>query len=272
MLKYLPNMVGCHVGIAYDARGPNNTVAHDNVSSLIAVMEAARIIQRGHADVMICGGAGSRLDMTHLLYRISTNLSHRESDPCAASRPFDAHRDGMVNAEGAGALVLERCEHAEARGADILASVLGCGSAFEARTDRAAATGVGVENSIQQALRDAQMSVADIGHVNAHGLSTIEDDAYEANAIQRSLGDVPVTALKSYFGHLGVGSGAVELVASVLGLQQGEIPRTLNYETPDSNCPIRVIRDRPLTGALPTAITLNQNLAGQSAALLIGRM
>lgn len=272
MLKFLPNMVGSHVGIANDARGPSNTIAHDNVSSLLAAAESVRIIQRGHADVMVCGGVGSRLDLTHLQYRVSTNLSHRHDNPSAASRPFDADRDGIVNGEGGGALVLERREHAEARGAQILATVLGCGNGFEARLNGAIATGSGIENSIRLALREADLTPADIGHVNAHGVSTIEDDAFEAKAIHNALGEVPVTAPKSYFGHLGVGSGAVELVASVLGLQHDEVPHTLNYETPDPACPVRILQDKPLTGATPTAISLSQNGPGQAAALLIGRV
>lgn len=269
MLKYLPNMIACHISIAYDARGPSNSIVHDNTSSLLSVIEAARVIQRGGADVMICGGTGSRLDLTQMQYRTAENLSHREDDPAAASRPFDADRDGLVNGEGAGAFVLERRDHAEARGATILASVLGSGNAFEARMNGAVATGVGVERSIQQALTEGDVAVADLGHVNAHGLSTIEDDQYEAQAIHRTLGDIPVTAPKSFFGNLGGGSGAVEMVASVLALQHGEVPFTLNYETPDPSCPIQVIRDTPLTGTTGTALVLNQSGPGQAVAVLL---
>jgi len=113
MLKYLPNMTACHIGIAQDARGPSNSIAHGDVSSLQAMIEAMHIIRRGHADVMIVGGFGARLNVTQILYRSDANLSHRGDDPAAASRPFDAARDGMVNGEGAASLVIERREYAD---------------------------------------------------------------------------------------------------------------------------------------------------------------
>ncbi|MBP87684.1 MAG: 3-oxoacyl-ACP synthase [Planctomycetaceae bacterium] len=272
MLKYLPNMIACHIGIAHDARGPNNTMAHDNVSSLLAVIEAVRVIQRGHADVMIVGGSGSRIDLTQMLYRTAANMSHREDKPAAASRPFDADRDGLVNGEGAGAFVLETREHAETRGAEIYTSILGCGNGFEARMNGAQAAGIAIERSIQQALTEGKLNASDVGHVNAHGLSTIEDDQFEAQAIQRALGDTPVTAPKSFFGNLGAGTGAVEMAVSVLGLHRNEVTPTLNYETPDPACPVQVIRDRPLTDALPYAVVLNQSGPGQAVAVLLGHL
>ena len=270
MLKYLPNMVACHVGIAHDARGPTNTMATDNTSSLLSVIEGVRIIQRGQTDVMIVGGAGSRLDLTQMLYRTDTNLSHRADNPAAASRPFDADRDGLVNGEGAGTFVIETREHAEARGARIYASILGCGNGFEARMNGAQATGIAIEQTIQRALAEGGVEASDVGHVNAHGLSTIEDDRFEAQALHRALGDTPVTAPKSYFGNLGAGSGAVEMAVSVLGLHADEITPTLNYETPDPECPVNVIRDQPLVGASPYALVLNQSGPGQAVAVLLG--
>ena len=130
MLMYLPNMVACHIGIAHDARGPNNTICQGEASSLLALIEAAGIIERGHADVMITGGSSSRMTATSMLYRGMDRLSHRIDSPQSACRPFDATRDGAVNGEGAAAFVLEREEFATARGAKILARVAGWGMAF----------------------------------------------------------------------------------------------------------------------------------------------
>lgn len=269
MLKYLPNMVACHIGISQDARGPNNTISLGEASSLLAITEATRIIERGHADVMIAGGAGNRLNITAMMYRGDSNLSHRADDPPSASRPFEAHRDGMVNGEGAGAFVLESYEHAVARKANILAHILGCGGGFEPSYPASLITGVAIRTSIQKALADAELSVADLGHVNAHGLSTVHDDAVEAQVIRECLGDTPVTALKSYFGNLGAGGGAVEMAASVMSFAHGRIPPTLNYDVADANCPVNVIRGECAALGPSRALVMNHSGTGQSAAVVI---
>lgn len=271
MLKYLPNMTACHIGIAHDARGPSNSITHGDVSSLQAMTEAMHIIRRGHADVMIVGGFGARLNVTQLLYRSDSNLSHREDDPAAASRPFDAARDGMVNGEGAGALVIERREYAERRGAAVLATIRGVGDRYEARMTSKPATGIAIRRSIMQALDNAGLDAESIGHVSAHGVSTIHEDPLEAQAIRDCLGDVPVMALKSYFGNLGAGTGAVETAASILALQHDEVPRTLNYETPDPECPVNVVRGESLKGTKPTALILSQAGPGQAVAMILSR-
>ena len=270
MLKYLPNMPACHIAIAHDARGPNNTFTLGEVSSLLALMEASRYIQRGQADVMIAGGTGSRLNITGLVFRGVKDLSHRNESPSEACRPFDADRDGMVNGEGSGAFVLEEAGHAAARGASVLARVLGFGSSFEPKSKSGSRSGCGVRSTIQQALREAGLAASDVGHVNANGLSTIADDAMESSAIRDLLGDVPVTAPKSYFGHLGSGTGAVEMAASVLALEQHEIPKTLNFQRHDPGCPLNVVhgQSRPMTKM--TAMVLNQSLTGQAASVLLG--
>ena len=271
MLKYLPNMAACHISIAHDARGPNNSITHGDVSSLLAMIEATHIIRRGHADIMVVGGFGSRLNLTQLQYRGDANLSHREDDPAAASRPFDAARDGMVNGDGAAAFVIERREHAQRRGATVLATIRGAGNSYEARMTPTPATGIAIWRSIVQSLAEAGLEPDDIGHVSACGVSTIPDDPLEARAIRDSLGEVPVTAFKSYFGNLGAGGGAVETAASLLALLHDEVPRTLNYETVDPACPINVIRGQALIGAKPTAMILSQAGPGQAVALILSR-
>lgn len=271
MLKYLPNMPACHVAITLDARGPNNTIVLAEASSLLAIAEGTRVIERGQADVMIVGGTGSRLHPLSWAFRKNVLHSPRWEHPQRISRPFDSHRDGMVYGEGAAALVLESRQHAEARGAKILARIAGFASAFEACTPGEKFDGHAIRTAIKQSLRAADLSPADVGHVNAHGLSTVDHDRTEALAISELLGDVPVTAPKSFFGNLGAGGGAVELLASVIAVHSGQIPFTLNYETPDPACPVNIVRGAPAEASAPTALVLNQTSMGQSVAMVIDR-
>jgi len=267
LLKYLPNMVACHVGIGFDARGPSNSICNNEISSLVALQEAFHIIRRGLADVMFVGGIGSRLHVTPLVFRDSAPLSRRGDRPEAACRPFDVARDGIVNGEGAAALVLERRTHAEARGARIYATVLGGASGFDAQwtTDAAPV----YRRVIRQTLASSGVSAEDVGHVNAHGVSTPIGDAAEARAIRHELGDTPVTAPKSFFGHLGAGSGLVELCASLQAFTTNKIPFTLNCDEVDRACPIQVVRGAPATLGKRVALALNQNSTGAVAALAL---
>ncbi len=270
MLKYLPNMPACHIGIGQDARGPNNSITLGDVSSLSALAEAVRILERGQADALIVGGVGARLHPTDWVRGPMLGLSRRGDAPEAASRPFDARRDGMVNGEGAAAVVLESGPRAQARGAAALARVLGYAGVFAPRRNGQCPLGEAVRRVILAALRDAGLAPADVGMVVAHGLSTIDDDRIEAQAIRETLGGVPVTAPKSYFGHLGTAAGALETVVGVLALQHGLIPPTLNYEYPDPQCPINVIHGQPAPLAKSVALVLSHSRHGQAVAVVLG--
>jgi 3-oxoacyl-[acyl-carrier-protein] synthase II len=268
MLKYLPNMPACHIGIRYDARGPTNTIAEGDVSSVLAVGEAADVIRRGHADVMIVGGTGTRLNISELIWHRGARMAcNGKPNPAEICRPFDAERSGMVCGEGAAQLVLESREFAERRGAKPLAAVQAVASRSESGPSLQP-TGDAIRRAIRAAIDLAGIKSDEIGHVNAHGLSTREDDPIEARAIQETLGDVPVTALKSYFGNLGQGGGMVELAISILALEKGVVPPTLNYETPDPECPVNVAAEM-----LPTDkaafIKLSHSSMGQAAAVVI---
>jgi len=264
MLMYLPNMTACHIGIAQDARGPNNTICQGEASSLLALIEAALIIQRGHADVMVTGGSSSRMTATSMLYRGMDQLSHRIDAPQSACRPFDAARDGAVNGEGAATLVLEREDFAAARGAQILARVTGWGTVFAPPQSPTFTRSQAMQRVIEKTLGTSQWSPADVGHVNAHATGSVPDDAAEAQAIRAVLGDVPVTALKSYFGNLGASGGAVEMVASVLAFAHGRIPATLNYTDPDPACPVNVVAGETQPVRQATAAVLSQSSTGQT--------
>jgi 3-oxoacyl-[acyl-carrier-protein] synthase II len=269
MLKYLPNMPACHIGIAQDARGPNNTHTLGDLSGLSAAAEAVRIIERGAADAMIIGGAGSRIHPM-LLYRGGLfELSRRSDDPPGACRPFDATRDGLVIGEGAGALMLEAVAHARARGAVPQARILGYHAAFEPAANGRVLKGAAIRQAISGALCDCGIAPTDIGCVVAHGVGTILDDQREAAAIRQVLDDVPVTAPKSCFGHLGAGSSAVDLVAGVLILKHRLVPPTLNYHVPDPHCPIRVVHGRPQSLDKPVVMVLSHTQHGQAMALVL---
>ncbi len=268
MLKYLPNMTACHIAIGHDARAANNSIVLGEVSFLLALAEASRLIERGQADVVISGATSCRINPNTLSFRFGPHLTGRIDTPEQAMRPFDADRDGMVYGEGAAAFVLESAEHAKKRGGTPLARVASHASHFANPTsDGSMSSAIG--RSIEQALAQSGVSAKDVGHVNAHGISMPAEDAQEATAIRTMLGDVPVTAPKSYMGNLGAATGAVELVWSLLALESGSVPVTLNYQTPDPACDVRVVRDTPLTGRPPVALLLNQTLMGQSVATVI---
>jgi len=271
MLKYLPNMPACHIGIAHDARGPNNTITSDEVSGLLALHEAVHILQRGAADAMIVGGTGCRVNITEWLWRGDSLLSHRHDDPPGASRPFEKDRDGYVNGEGSACLVVERREFAEARGATVLATVRGCGGGFDSPAKGTEARRVATEYSIQQALATAEMTANDLSHACAHSMGLIVEDQIESAAIRNTLGELPVTASKSYYGNVGEGCAAVELVLGTLSLINGEIPPTRNYETPDPQCPVNVVHKEPVPLARPANIVLAQTRSGQTAAAVLAR-
>ncbi len=269
MLKYLPNMPACHIGIAHDARGPNNTHTLGEVSGLTALAEAFYVLQRGQADVMVAGAVSSRIHPLTMARYCALPLSRRSDAPAAACRPFDANRDGMVLGEGAAAFVLETRQRAESRGATVWAKVLGCANVFEPSETSPARRAQGIRRAIEKVLKMTGLSPNEIGHVNAHGLSTVDDDRFEAWAIHEVLGDVPVTAPKSFFGNLGAGGGAVELVASVLALRHGLVPPTLNFERPDPACPIRVVHREPLPQSRPAALALNHSASGHAVGVVL---
>jgi 3-oxoacyl-[acyl-carrier-protein] synthase II len=274
LLKQLPNMPACHVAIEHNAQGPNNTITCRDASALLALGEAVRVIERGAADVMIVGACSSNIHPVDLTkFNLFESLSQRDDDPEHACRPFDVTRDGTIVGEGAAAFIVERYEHAVARGARIYAEVLGVGAGSDASGHPNSTDGRGIASSIHAALRRSNLQPDQIGHINAHGKSTQRDDLIEARGYYWGLGDatrrIPVTALKSYFGHLDDGSGAVELAGSLLALQNETLPATLNYRIPDPRCRLNIVHDGPQPLKNLTALTVNRTAIGQSAAAII---
>jgi len=206
--------------------------------------------------------------MMDLVWHAGARRSRRVDEPHRATRPFDADRDGFVDSEGAAVFVLERRDHAEARGVKPLARIVGYGRRHEPALDSQPPTGLAIQRAIEAALQMAQIAPSAVGHVNAHGLSTKLDDRIEASAIAATLDDIPVTAPKSFFGNIGAASGAIELAVSLLGLERGLVPPTLNYDTPDPNCPVNVVTELTPPRS-STVLALNHRITGQAAALLV---
>jgi 3-oxoacyl-[acyl-carrier-protein] synthase II len=274
LLRQLPNMPACHVAIEHDAQGPNNTITSGEASALLALSEAMRVIARDHADVMIVGACSSNIHPIEIARRnLYDTLSQRHDDPTRACRPFDRDRDGTIVGEGAAVFVIERYEHAVARGADIYAEILSVCGGSDGNPSEAGGSGLGVVRAVSNALRVAGLDPREIGHLNAHGKSTKRDDWVEAAAYHRALGEtaarIPVTALKSYFGSFDAGTGAVELAGSLLALRHRMLPRTLNYESPDPLCRLNVVRDEPMRLRNSVAMSVNRTTLGQSAAAII---
>lgn len=271
LLKYLPNMPACHIGIALDAQGPNNSLTLDDASGNLVIGEATRIIQRSRADIMIAGTTGTKAHSVKTIHSaLWRDLANGDGPPETWCRPFDAASTGQVVGEGAAALVLETAEHASGRGAVVYGEILGMGSSCvtdrQGRTEYKAALG----QAMRAALRDADLEPEEVGHVNAHGLAIRSVDRAEAAAIAELFPQgVPVTAFKSYVGNAGAGSGVQELAASLLGLRQGWIPKTLNCDEIDPDCPIDVVRGEHRPTENKVFLNVNVTRSGQASAVVV---
>lgn len=276
LLRYLPNMPACHISISSDARGPSNSLTLDDASGNTVLGEAMRIVLRGHADVMITGATGTTLHPIKTLHlALWDDLAKTPEAPEARSRPFDKDRSGRVVGEGACTFILEDRVHAEKRGAKIWARLLGTGSSCVFNPPGVVTgTRLALANAMRSALRSAGLTPDQIGHINAHGLGTQETDIEEARAILDVFGSelgrsVPVTATKSFTGNSGAGCGTIELAASVVGLSHGLIPHTLNYETPDPNCPLNIVAGQPRETDIRVVLNINVSRAGQASAVIV---
>ena len=235
MLKYLPNMPACHATIIFDMQGPSNTHIAGDVAGAVGLGEALRIFRRGAADVMIVGGSEAKVNPLSLSrFNLFMQYSRRNDDPEGAIRPFDRTRDGTAPGEGTAVFTVGGTRPCAARGAKIYGEVIAVASGV----DRGK-TGPGLARVIRSALKAAGITPADVDHVNAHGLGTTKGDAFEARGIGEVFGkSVPVFAPLSRFGNFGAASALVELACSVLALQNGQLPGTLNHKEPDPACPV----------------------------------
>ena len=275
LLLFLPNMPACHIGISADARGPSNSLTMAEASGGLAISEAIRILERNSADVMICGTTGTTLHAVQSMHAVMWNdlAPAIGGDPAKAVRPFDLNRTGQVVSEGAATLILEDEAHATARGAKIFGHILGAGSACVAKSQGVGNLRAALKLAMQSALNDAGLKPTDIGHVNAHAEGDPENDIQEALAIHDVFGDqgstIPVTALKSFWGNPGASCGTLEIVGSLVALQHGVVPQTLNYETPDPQCQLNVVHGAPLKISNKVFIKTSVTKAGQATAIVV---
>ena len=269
MLKFLPNMAACHIGIANDLQGPSNTLVLGDIGALSAVIEGTRTIERRQADAMVVGGVGCMLDPFVWLHQGGREHSNYMDDPAGACRPFDATRNGTVMAEGAGACVIESLGSAERRGAKPLAAIRAWSQTCEPINNQYRISGKAIRACLADCLNKAGISADQLAHLNVHGMGYRYEDAVEAQAIADVLGPVPVFSLKGACGYAGSGSGAIELATSVRALQEKAVPAARNYRQPDPECPIHVVSETTMTTDKRFAMTLNYDISGSAVALVL---
>jgi len=265
------------LAIRFGARGPNMAIATACASGNNAIGEATEIIRRGAADVMIAGASeASIVPVAMAGLNVMTALSTRNEDPQSASRPFDRDRDGFVMGEGAGMLILESLEHAQARGATILCEIKGYGTTDDAHHISAPAeNGAGAALSMQFALQNANLQPEAIGYINAHGTSTSLNDKSETAAIKNVFGGhayrVPVSSTKSMTGHLLGASGALEAVFCILAIREGVLPATINYRTPDPECDLDYVPNQARKASVQHVMSNSFGFGGHNATLILSR-
>ncbi|MFO7610200.1 MAG: beta-ketoacyl-ACP synthase II [Candidatus Krumholzibacteriia bacterium] len=269
----ISDMAAGLVSIRYGFKGANYCTVSACASGGHAIGAAFDQIRLGHADVMITGGAEAAIcNMALAGFGNMKALSTRNDDPTAASRPFDADRDGFVLGEGGGILVLEAEEHAQARGAVILGEVLGYGMTADAfHMTQPDNDGAGAMGSMRQALRTCGLEPAQVGYINAHGTSTHFNDKIESKAIAAVFGDharrLKISSTKSMIGHLLGGAGAVEAVITVLALRDGILPPTINYRTPDPECDLDYCPNEAVKADVEHALSNSFGFGGHNVTL-----
>ncbi len=271
------NLASGHISIRYGAKGPNSATATACSASAHAIGDSFKIIERGAAEVMICGGTEATVTPMGIGGFASMKaLSTRNEDPAHASRPFDAGRDGFVVGEGTGILIMESLDHAQKRNAPILAEIVGYGMSGDAyHITQPATDGDGAYRVMRAAIKDAKLQPEDIGYVNAHGTSTPLGDVIETRALKRVFGEnaknVPVSSTKSMTGHLLGGAGGLEAGISVLALRDQILPPTINLETPDPECDLDYVPNVARKASVEYALSNSFGFGGTNAALIFKR-
>jgi 3-oxoacyl-[acyl-carrier-protein] synthase II len=271
----IPDTAAAMTAINLGVRGPNMAVVSACASGTNAVGEAAEIIRRGHADAMLAGGSEAVIVTIAMAgLTVMGALSCRNDEPERASRPFDLNRDGFVMGEGAAMVMLESLEHAQARGAHILAEVSGYGATNDAyHVSAPAENGAGAALCMKNALDDADLGVTDIHYINAHGTGTTLNDKSETSAIKAVFGEhayqIPVSSTKSMTGHLLGAAGALEVVICVKTLHDSILPPTTNYETPDPDCDLDYVPNTPRPALVKHIMSNSFGFGGHNATIIL---
>src|SRR5215213_2721031 len=278
IVSAIANLAAGNVSIRHGAKGPNSATSTACSAGAHAIGDSFRLIERGDADAMICGGAESAITpMSVSGFASMRALSTRNDDPQSASRPFDLERDGFVIGEGAGILILEELEFAKARGANILAEIVGYGMSGDAfHVTMPDETGSGAIRVMERAIKDAGISPNEIGYVNAHGTSTPYNDKFESLAIKKVFGEyakdgLAVSSTKSITGHALGAAGGIEAVFSVLSLKEKKLPPTINYQVPDPDCDLDYIPNEARDAEVEYVLSNSFGFGGTNACLLFKR-
>jgi 3-oxoacyl-[acyl-carrier-protein] synthase II len=268
-------MVGVQVGLEFGLRGPNSTINSACASGSDSLGVALMHLRMGHADVILAGGSEATLAPISIATTGLLGALSKNPDMETASRPFDLNRNGFLYGEGAGMLVLETLEHAQNRGAHILAELAGAGWSFDAFNDTAPLADIQAV-AMQNALQDAGVNFEEIDYINAHGTSTQLNDSEETRAIKMVFGKraykIPISSNKSMIGHLATAAGSVEAVATVLTIQHGIIPPTIHYQTPDPLCDLDYVPNQARTQKVNICLSNSFGLGGQNCCVIIRRM
>jgi 3-oxoacyl-[acyl-carrier-protein] synthase II len=278
IVSAIVNLAAGNVSIRHGAKGPNSATATACSAGAHAIGDSFRLIERGDADAMICGGAESAITpMSVAGFASMRALSTRNDDPKKASRPFDADRDGFVMGEGAGILILEELEFAKQRGAKILAEIVGYGMTGDAfHVTMPDETGSGAVRVMQKAIADAGIKPEEIGYINAHGTSTPYNDKFETLAIKKVFGDyakngLAVSSTKSMTGHALGAAGGIEAVISILAITEELLPPTINYFTPDPDCDLDYVPNKPREAKVNYTLSNSFGFGGTNACLIFKR-
>jgi len=276
LLKYLPNMLACHVGIIHDIQGPGNSITCAEAAAHIAIAEAAQIIARGTVDIALAGGAEAKVNPILLIRQclLKRAATQNNDDPESACRPFDADAKGSVFGEAAGILILENLRHAKKRSANILAEVVGAGhsSNINPRYEHLEPDGKGIEIAIEQAMRQAGIRPEELDLIIPHGTAIPQDDRAEATAIQAALGDaaaqIPAWPTKSMLSTTGAASGALDVIAAVYAMTNAKIPAAKNCTKKAHGCNLNIVTS-PLEKNIRYALVCSYTYGGQTAALIL---
>jgi len=279
LLKYLPNMLACHVGIIHDIQGPSNTITCAEAAGQLAISEAAQIIARGGADIALAGGAEAKVNPIVMIrqYLLNRTASGNQDRPDSACRPFDADANGSVFGEGAGIVVLENRNNAKKRGAEVYAELAGSGqsNSINPAYEQLEPDGMGLQIAIEKAMADAQIKPQDLDLIIPHGTAIAADDLAEAKAIEAALGEaakrIPAWPTKSMLSNTGAASGALDVIAAVCAIKQGMIPAARNCDRRADGCNLNIVT-QPRQKDIHYVLCCSYTYGGQTAALVIKSM
>ena len=279
LLKYLPNMLACHIGIIHDIQGPSNTITCAETSAHLSIAEAAQIIARGGSDFALAGGAEAKVNPIVMIRQclLKRTTDQNNDEPASACRPFDADAKGSVFGEAAGVVILENLENAQSRGAKIYAEVVGFGQSnnINPTYEHLEPDGKGIEIAIKKAIADAQIEPGDLDLIIPHGTGIAADDLAEAKAIQAALGEAAakttVWPTKSMLSNTGAASGAVDVIAAVCAMTDSKIPAAKNCDKKADGCNLN-IANQPQEKKIRFALSCSYSYGGQTAAVVLKKL